>query len=83
MGAARRHAISDEEIRNTSIPDAIPRLYIGRRTDAEPPIEVLADTASGQCVVFHAMLLRLSTLAELDSETAAILPPQLARHQRK
>lgn len=93
--SARRHGITDDEIRNAieypmwtarvaaRVPDTEPCLYIGRRADVEPPIEVLADTASGQCTVFHAMLLRLSTLAELDTETAAALLPQLARHQRR
>jgi hypothetical protein len=38
--------------------------------DAEPPIEVLADICGGECVAFHAMLLRQSTLAELDEQTA-------------
>ena len=95
LDSARRHGVGDDEIRNTieyplwtarvvpRIPDTEPRLYIGRRADAEPPIEVLADNASGECVVFHAMMLRLSTLAELDVESAATLLSQLARSQRR
>jgi hypothetical protein len=95
LDSARRHGITDEEIRSAieypmwtarvaaRIPGTAPRLYIGRQTDTEPPVEVLADTASGECVVFHAMMLRLSTLAELDKETAAILLPQMTRYQRR
>ena len=95
LGSALRHGITEDEIRSVieypiwtarvvpRIPDTEPRLYIGRRADAEPPIEVLADTSSTDRVVFHAMMLRLSTLAELDKETAAILLPQLAANQRK
>jgi hypothetical protein len=93
--SARRHGITADEIRNAieypmwttrvvaRIPGTEPRLYIGRRTDTEPPIEVLADTATDECVAFHAMMLRLSTLAELDTETAATLLPQIARSQRR
>jgi hypothetical protein len=95
LDSARRHGITDDEIRSAieypmwtartvpRIPGTEPRLYIGRQTDTEPPIEVPADTASGDCVAFHAMMLRLGTLAELDTETAAILFPQIARRQRR
>jgi hypothetical protein len=95
LASARKHGITDDEIRAAieyplwtarvvpRLPATEPRLYIGRRVDTEPPIEVLADTSATACVVFHAMMLRLSTLAELDEETAAILLPQLAPHQRK
>jgi len=95
LDSARRHGITEDEVRSAieyplwtarvvpRIPDTEPRLYIGRQTDTEPPIEVLADISGDKCVVFHAMMLRLSTLAELDEGTAAILLPQLALHQRK
>jgi hypothetical protein len=95
LGSARQHGITDEEIRSAieypmwtagvvpRIPGTAPRLYIGRLVDAEPPIEVLADISAGECVAFHAMMLRQSTLAELDEQTAMILSPQLATHQRK
>ncbi len=95
LDTARRHGITDDEIRNAieypmwtarvvaRIPGAEPRLYIGRNADTAPPIEVLADTTTGECVVFHAMMLRLSTLTELDAETAATLLPQIARRQRR
>ncbi len=64
LASARQHGITDEEIRAVieypmwtarvvaRIPDSEPRLYIGRRVDTEPPIEVLADTSGGACVVF-------------------------------
>jgi hypothetical protein len=95
LGSARRHGITDNEIRSTieypmwtarvvpRIPGTTPRLYIGRLVDTEPPIEVLADISDGECVAFHAMLLRQSTLAELDEQTAMTLSPQLAARQRK
>ncbi len=95
LGSARRHGIADNEIRSTieypmwtarvapRIPATSPRLYIGRLADVEPPIEVLADISDDECVVFHAMLLRQSTLAELDEQTAAVLSSQLAARQRK
>lgn len=90
----RQHGITDTEIRSTieypmwtarvapRIPGTTPRLYIGRLVDTEPPIGVLADISGGECVAFHAMLLRQSMLAELDEQTAVILSPQLAAHQR-
>jgi hypothetical protein len=95
LGSARQHGITDEEIRSASeypmwtarvtprISGTVPRLFIGRLVDAEPPIKVLADTSSGECVAFHAMMLRQSTLAELDEQTALVLLPQLAARQRK
>lgn len=95
LGSARRHGITDKEIRSTieypmwtarvvpRIPGTAPQLYIGRLVDAQPPVEVLADICGGECVAFHAMLLRQSTLAELDEQTAVILSPQLAARQRK
>jgi hypothetical protein len=45
----------------------------------------LVDTKKSEYIfwVFHAMLLRLSTLAELDTETATILLLQIARSQRR
>jgi hypothetical protein len=94
LGSARQHGIIDKEIRSTieylmwtarvapRIPGTTPRLYIGRLMDTEPPIEVLADISGGECVAFHAMLLRQSTPAEVDEQTAVILSPQLAAHQR-
>ncbi len=74
LDAALDHGIEPEEIRavieypldRTPLaarkPGSVPVLFIGKYTDNEPPIEVVADLAgAGEAVAFHGMMLRVST----------------------
>ena len=74
LDAALWHSVEPEEIRavveypldrtplNPRLPGTRPWLYIGKFDENEPPIEVMVDLAdTDEIVVFHAMMLRLST----------------------
>lgn len=94
--SALAHGITPNEIRAVinnyelrfSIPtrlanvDANNYLYIGRPADNEPWIELIADHADADVrVIFHAMMLRPSTIAALDHVGTA-LTPQYSRQRR-
>lgn len=93
IDSARQHGITDEEIRSVvSFPafrfrlvprrlGSLPYAYIGGVSN-EPLIEVFADSAPvGELVVFHAMLLRMSTVQAAGLE-AVIPADRIAQRQR-
>lgn len=94
--SARRHAITDDEIRSAveypqlrlpvvsrSFPDADPYLYVAQIGDSTPYLEVVAEQITTDTIeVFHAMLLRQSTIASTGI-VDYIDPAHVARTQRR
>ncbi|WP_138917859.1 hypothetical protein [Gordonia effusa] len=63
--------------------DATPTLYIGQLSEDAPLVDVIAETIAGTAVlVFHAMLLRMSTVRDAGI-TALIDLANIAPKQRR
>ena len=93
--SAMRHGIAEEEIRcavkyplltfgivSRRYPDASPRLFVGQYAENEPLLEVVGETHGEEIEVFHALLLRWSTVHEAGI-ASLIDTTNIARAQRK
>ena len=91
--SARAHGITDDEIRavvsfyvvrvslTPRVVGAQPFLYIAPAADDEPWIEVIADLNNpAVAVVFHAMMLRPTVVANLDLDK--LIDPTYANQRR-
>lgn len=90
LAPATWHSITEDEIRTVvnyyelriGIASRLPAhiatdtyLQIGRAADNQPHIELIADTINPDVtIVFHAMMLRPVTVANLNLETYGLLP---------
>ncbi|QKT05847.1 hypothetical protein HUN08_00515 [Gordonia sp. X0973] len=93
--SARRHGITDDEIRTVveypglrmsvasrKSPDAHPELFIGQAAANEPYLEVAAEVIDRTTEVFHATMLRQSTVT--STGIAEYLDPaHITRTQRR